>query len=168
MYISVNAPNEELYKKISRPVYEDGWQRLNETLSMLKKLKTRTVIRFTQIKGMNDSEELLDQYSNLFESIQSDFIEIKAFMFIGYSRKRLKIENMPSHEEVLMFAKKLERKLKSFEIIDECEPSRIVLLKNKNSKLNNIIIFNEPKYDEVDEITPKWKIYTLLKKYRKY
>jgi len=168
LYVSVNAPNEELYKKIAHPVYEDGWQRLNKTLAMIKDLKTRSVIRFTMIKGLNDSKELLPQYSKLFESSQSDFIEVKAYMFVGYSRKRLKIENMPTHDEVVEFAKLLEEKLPSYKIVSEHRPSRIVLLKNKNSKINNIIIFNDDKkYEKVDKITSDWKIYTLLKKYRK-
>ncbi len=168
LYVSVNAPNEDLYKKIAHPVYEDGWQRLNKTLSILKDLKTRTVIRFTMIKGINDSKDLLNQYSTLFESTQSDFIEVKAYMFVGYSRERLKIENMPTHQEVMEFAKLLEKSLPSYRIISEHKPSRIVLLKNVSSKVPNIIIFNDDeKFDKVDSITPDWKIYTLLKKYRK-
>lgn len=167
LYISVNAPNEKLYKQIANPVYEDGWERLRETLSELKKLNTRTVIRFTLIKGMNDSLRLLNEYAELFESIQSDFLEIKAYMFVGYSQRRLSFDNMPLHEEVVRFAKKLEEKLTSYEIINEHKPSRIVLMKNKESRINNIIIFNDPKYEEINEITPEWRIYTLLKKYRK-
>ncbi len=168
LYVSVNAPNESLYKKIAHPVYPDGWNRLNETLSMLKELKTRTVIRLTMIKGMNDSDYLVKQYAELFERTQSDFIEVKAYMFVGYSRERLKIENMPMHSEVVEFARKLESEMPDYEIISEHKPSRIVLLKNKNSKVNNIIIFNDDeKYDRVDEIDGGWRIYTLLKKYRK-
>ncbi len=167
LYVSVNAPNEKLYKEIAHPIYKDGWRRLNETLSMLKGFRTRTVIRFTMIKGLNDSVRLLGQYSRLFESVQSDFLEVKAYMFVGYSRKRLKKKNMPTHEEVVEFAKKLEKKLKSYRIINEHAPSRIVLMKNKNSNIDNIIIFNDSRYDKVDKITPQWRIYTLLKKYRK-
>ena len=167
LYVSVNAPNEELYKKIANPVYSDGWERLNKTLEMLKNLKTRTVIRFTLIKGLNDSENLLKEYAGLFEKTQSDFIEIKAYMFLGFSRKRLKKENMPFHKDVIEFSEKLEKLLPSYEIINQHEPSRIVLLKNKNSKIDNLIIFNDLKYEKVDEITENWKIYTLLKKYRK-
>ncbi len=164
LYVSVNAGNEKLYKEIAHPVYEDGWERLNKTLGMIKNLGTRSVIRFTMIKGINDNA---DDIAPLLERTQSDFIEVKAYMFVGYSRKRLSIENMPTHDEVVRFANELAKKLPSYEIISEHRPSRIVLLKNKNSMVKNIIIFNDPKYDEVDEIDESWKIYTVLKKYRK-
>ncbi len=164
LYVSVNAGTEDLYKKIARPSVEDGWDRLNKTLENLKSFNTRSVIRFTLIKGLNDE---VSELAKLLERTQSDFIEVKAYMFVGYSRKRLTMENMPTHEEVVEFAKKLEAKMPSYEIISEHRPSRIVLLKNKNSNVKNLIIFNDPKYDEVDEIDEKWRIYTLLKKYRK-
>ena len=167
LYISVNAPNERLYRRIANPVLSDGWERLNKTLSELKKLNTRTVIRFTLIKKINDSLKLLNEYAELFESTQSDFLEIKAYMFVGYSQRRLSFDNMPLHEEVVEFAKKLEEQLPSYEIINQHKPSRIVLMKNNKSKVSNLIFFNDPKYEEVDEITSEWRIYTLLKKYRK-
>lgn len=166
LYISVNAPNKKLYEKIANPNYPDGWQRLQRSLSLLKKIKTRTIIRFTLIKGINDFDKLLEEYASLFESAQPDFIEIKAFMFLGYSRKRLQIENMPSHDEVFEFSKKLEPKLPSYETINASEPSRIVLLKNKNSEVDPLIIFNDSRYGKVDKVTGQWTLYNILKKYR--
>ena len=59
---------------------------------------------------------------------------IKAYMFIGYSRKRLAIENMPLHEEVEAFAEKINEHL-GYYLTGESKPSRVVLLsKKKNPK----------------------------------
>jgi len=167
LYVSVNAPNEKLYKEIARPANSDGWKRLKETLNLLKNLNTRTVLRFTQIKGLNDSENLLEEYAELFEETQSNFIEIKAYMFLGFSRQRLKKENMPFHKNVQAFAEKLNELLPSYEIINEHSPSRIVLFRNKNFKGEQLIFFNDPKYESIDKIDKNWKIYSILKKYRK-
>ena len=134
LYISVSAPNAELFREINKPAYADGWERLNRSLGMLGGLDTRTVIRFTVIKGMNDSEEFLPAYGKMFEGSGADFIEVKAYMFLGYSRKRLKEENMPSHEEVGELCKKLLSFLPSYEKIDESVESRIVLLGRKKPR----------------------------------
>ncbi len=134
LYLSVEAPNENLYKKIVRPKQRNSWKRFNEFIEIFSKLKCRTVLRFTLIKGLNDKEELLKEYAKLFERANPDFLEIKAYMFLGYSRKRLRKENMPFHKDVLEFSGKLLKYLKSFELIDEHEPSRIGLIKNKKSK----------------------------------
>jgi len=139
LYVSIDAPNEELFKKINHSLYKDGWNRLLRSLELLKDAKTRKVIRFTQIKGLNDNEKYLKEYRDLFRRMNTDFIEVKAYMFLGLSRKRLGMDNMPSHEEVKEFAKKLEAIMDEYEIIDEHEPSRIVLLRNKNSKYDEKI-----------------------------
>ena len=48
-------------------------------------------------------------------------------MWVGYSRQRLEIQNMPYHNEVKNFAKELA-KLTGYKIIDEKKESRVVLL----------------------------------------
>lgn len=139
LYVSLTASNEEDFKRINKPVYEDGWERLNRTLGMLKDLKCRTVIRFTLIKGLNDSQEQLEQFAKIFERTKSDFIEIKSYMHLGYSQKRLKIGNMPYHEDVKKASEELLGSMPSYKYEDEDEKSRIVLLKMKGSEVENII-----------------------------
>ena len=58
---------------------------------------------------------------------------------MGMSRKRLDAENMPEHEYVKELCEKLLEFLPDYMYEDEEEISRIVLLKNKNSKYKNII-----------------------------
>ena len=48
-------------------------------------------------------------------------------MWVGYSRERLEMQNMPYHNEVKKFAQKLA-KLTGYKIIDEKKESRVVLL----------------------------------------
>jgi tRNA wybutosine-synthesizing protein 1 len=140
LYLSLQAPNKTLYKKISCNVEKNGWKNYLTSLAMLKLLGTRTVIRLTLIKGLNDDEKTLKEFSELLEATSSDFVEIKSYMWLGLSRQRLKKENMPTHEEVKFFAKSLLELMPSYKFESEKIDSRIVLLKNKNSKYKTKII----------------------------
>lgn len=131
LYVSVEAPTEELYKKIDQPLNKDSWERINKTLKLLPKLNCRKVIRLTLIKGLNDSH--IKEWAGFIKQAGDVMLEIKAYMFLGGSRKRLKKENMPRHEEVLDFSKKLARELK-WKIIDEKKESRVALLMKEDFK----------------------------------
>ena len=139
LYVSLVASNEMLFKKINKPAYKDGWKRLNETLELLPKLNCRRVIRLTLIKGLNDSDELIDEFAELLEKSKTDFIEVKSYMHLGLSRQRLREENMPYHEDVKAWSEKLASKLGNYRIIDEDRQSRIVLFRRNDSKHCNII-----------------------------
>ncbi|MBR9690980.1 4-demethylwyosine synthase TYW1 [Candidatus Woesearchaeota archaeon] len=127
LYISVDAPNAELFNKIDRPLFEDGWDRLQKTLKIVKGLnnKTRTTLRFTLIKGMNMED--VEGWAKQIEISQPLFVEAKAYMFVGSSRQRLSIENMPRHKEVKEFAQQIAKET-GYKFIDEKENSRVVLL----------------------------------------
>ncbi|HOI19048.1 MAG TPA: 4-demethylwyosine synthase TYW1 [Candidatus Woesearchaeota archaeon] len=131
LYISIDAPNEELFKKIDVPKLKDGWQRLKKTLGILKNIKTRTVLRITLIKGINDVSP--KQYANLITLSDADFVEVKAYMFVGASRQRLSLSNMPRHPEVMEFAKEIT-KYCDYSVIDEKKESRVVLLGSNKKK----------------------------------
>ena len=133
LYISVDAPNEEFFKKIDKSLYKDGWQRLNKTLGVLKKLRkrTRTTLRLTMIKGINMVEP--EKYAELIEKAKPKFVEVKAYMFVGTSRQRMSLANMPFHEDIVDFAEAIEAN-SSYKFIDEKEESRVVLMMEKDSK----------------------------------
>lgn len=139
LYISLVAPNKELFLEINKSTYKDGWERLNQTLEAIASFNCRRVIRFTLIKGLNSDEKYLEEFANLIEKSKADFVEVKAYMFLGSSRKRLKIENMPYHKDVVEYSKKLFPHLPNYGIINEHAPSRIVLFKRKDSKFENKI-----------------------------
>ncbi len=127
LYVSVDAPNKELFRKIDCSVLPDAWERLMETLDALKPLKdkTRTTLRFTLLKGMNMADP--QGWADIIKRSEPLFIEVKAYMFVGSSRLRLSIDNMPRHEEVKEFSKKICEK-SGYRIIDEKEESRVILL----------------------------------------
>ena len=78
--------------------------------------------------------EKVDEFFGLIEKAEPDFIEVKSYMFIGASRDRMKKENMPLHEDVVEFCKKLEKKLENYEIVSEQISSRVVMLAHKKFK----------------------------------
>ena len=132
LYISLDAPNKKLMKKIGAPLFEDYWERFNSSLEYLSKKKQRTCLRMTLVKGITMIEP--ENYAKLIKKSNADFVEVKAYMFIGESRKRLKEENMPSHIEIKKFAKELKEFLPEYELVSEHKPSRIVLLAKKKFK----------------------------------
>ncbi|MEM2878370.1 MAG: 4-demethylwyosine synthase TYW1 [Candidatus Hadarchaeales archaeon] len=133
LYVSVVAPDEDTYMRVCNPVDGHGWEKLIESLSILSEASCRRAIRLTMARGVNMKEP--EKYARLIELSGADFVEVKAYMFVGFSRKRLEIQNMPSHAEIKDFASKLSR-LTGYSLVHECEPSRAVLLKkNKNEKV---------------------------------
>lgn len=132
LYISLNTPNKKMYDEWHKSRLKDAWQRFNESLEIIKNLDTRRVVRMTLVKDMNICCE--KEYSELIKRANPDFVEVKAFMSVGSSRKRLGYEKMPSHAEVKEFAEKLANELKGYKILDEKKESRVVLIgKSKDS-----------------------------------
>lgn len=136
LYISLDAPNSTLLKEVDVPLFGDYWERLNKSLEYMSKKNYRTCIRLTIIKGVNDVEP--ENYASLILKGNPDFIEVKAYMFVGASRLRLKKENMPWHEEVVEFSKRLLEFLPDYEIVSEHIPSRVVMLAKKKFKVDGI------------------------------
>ena len=125
LYVSVDAPNKKIYSKIDRPGFKDAWERLNKTLEVVSDMSCRRVLRLTLVKGLNMVDE--EGYANLIKKAKPDFVEAKAYMWVGSSRQRLTIENMPRHHEIKEFAEKIA-KTANLKILDEKEESRVVLL----------------------------------------
>ena len=128
LYISVNAPNEELYKKIHRSSKKDAWNLLNKSLEIMAKLKgkTRTVFRMNLILDLNMID--LENYAKLIIKANPLFIELKAFMSVGFARERIPYEKMPLHKDMVDFSKKLLNFLPEYKMLDEKKESRVVLL----------------------------------------
>ncbi|MFH1316207.1 MAG: 4-demethylwyosine synthase TYW1 [Candidatus Woesearchaeota archaeon] len=136
LYVSVDAPTKELMKKIDKPLFSDYWKRLEKSLGYLADKKSRTCIRLTMIKGMNMDN--IPEYVKLIKKGDPDFVEAKGYMFVGSSRQRLEKENMPFHEDVVDFSRKMEKELEDYEIVGEHILSRAVLLAKKKYKKKGI------------------------------
>lgn len=131
LYVSIDAPNKELFFKIDRCSVKNGWERLLKTLDLFRNIKnkTRTSVRITLIKGMNMVEP--ENYATLIKKSDALFVEIKAYMYVGSSRDRLTVKHMPKHFEVKEFAEQI-CKYSGYNIIDEQAASRVVLLMKKD------------------------------------
>lgn len=125
LYLSLDAPDEKTYKSLCRPQIEGAWDLLNTSLEYMSSLDCRRVIRITAVNGENMFD--FESYAKLIDKADPDFVEIKAYMFVGYSRQRLELDNMPMFAEVKEFAKSIGE-LCGREIINESTDSRVVLL----------------------------------------
>jgi tRNA wybutosine-synthesizing protein 1 len=125
LYISVCAPDKETYKQICRPQIPKAWERLNETLELLPSFNCPTVIRITSVRSLNMKSA--EAYAKLVEKANPTYVEPKAYMHVGFSRLRLGYENMPSHMEICVFARRLAKET-GYNIIDESKESRVVLM----------------------------------------
>jgi len=125
LYVSLCAPNEEVYRRVCRPQFPAAWAKLNETLELLKSFRCPTAIRMTMVKDHNMDQ--IDGYAKLVEKAQPTYIEAKAYMHIGFSNLRLGFDRMPMHDEVKKFAAQLAEKT-GYRVINEAPESRVVLL----------------------------------------
>jgi len=105
LYVTVAAPTEDIYKKLCAPSIRHGWSQLLKTLCLLPSLDTRTVIRHTLVKGWNISH--IRDYARLDKIAKPMFIEPKAYVFVGSSRLRMSLANMPSFDEIHGFSREL-------------------------------------------------------------
>ena len=131
LYMSLDAPDLETYLKVCQPKSAALWEKINESLSLMKQKNSRTVIRTTLVKGENMFKP--EAYAELIKKASPDFVEIKAYMHLGFSRLRLDRSSMPTHAEVLEFSQELAKYLE-YEIADESEISRVVLLSKDGKK----------------------------------
>jgi tRNA wybutosine-synthesizing protein 1 len=132
LYISLNAPDKEAYGKVCRPL-GDTWENIKQSLEVMKDSEARTAVRITLTRGVNMSAP--EGYARLIEAAEPDYVELKAYMHLGFSRMRLSRDNMPSHQEVLEFSKEVALTL-GYHIVDESEASRVVLLSKDGAKRN--------------------------------
>ncbi|MBU4245502.1 MAG: 4-demethylwyosine synthase TYW1 [Nanoarchaeota archaeon] len=128
LYLSLDAPTKEIYKKVDIPQFADFWERFEETITLMPSFSCKKAVRLTLVKGRNDSHA--KEYAELIMRADADFVEIKAYMWIGFSRMRLPIEAMPLFAEVQKFAEELNAHL-GYLYKDEDARSRVILLTKK-------------------------------------
>src|SRR5208337_1774105 len=121
-YVSLDAPDAETYAAVCRPL-GDTWERIRESLSLLG--SRRSAIRVTLVRGLNDFAP--EKYAAMLQDSGTAFVEIKGYMYLGYSRNRLKRENMPDHQHVRAFAERIAAAC-DYRFRDENTLSRVVCL----------------------------------------
>jgi tRNA wybutosine-synthesizing protein 1 len=125
LYVSVTAPNAEVFRRLTLPAHEDAWERLLESLDIIAGLPTRRVVRHTLVRGWNLG--WIDQYAALDARARPDFIEPKGYVYMGRSRQRLSRDHAPEHPEIVGFARALARRA-GYDLLDESPGSKVVLL----------------------------------------
>ena len=130
LYVTLHAPNKEVFEKECCPIISDGWENLMTALALLKKFECNTVIRLTLSKATNMTSP--EQYAKLIESAQPKFVEVKGYMAVGGARVKMGLKAMPFFKEIVAFAKAIEQH-SSYRIINEKINSNVILLtKEKN------------------------------------
>ena len=141
LYLSIDAPNKELLKKIDRPLFDDYWEKMLESLKILKTRDYRTCIRLTLIKDENMLD--LKGYADLINLGEPDFIELKSYVWVGESQKQYQVQNMPRMNEMETFSEELLKFLPNYEYIISHIPSRAILLAKKSLNKNVWIDFSK-------------------------
>ena len=130
LYLSLNAPDEELYRRVCRPA-ADLWPRIMESLEIIKEHRCRSVMRLTLVRGLNMVRS--EDYARLIARAEPDYVEVKAYMHLGRSRDRLTREDMPQHYGIMEFARTLGEAL-GYELEADVPLSRVALLSSGRVK----------------------------------
>jgi tRNA wybutosine-synthesizing protein 1 len=124
MYVSLDAPDRETYTAVCRPLGH-YWENVQQSLRHLS--SRRSAVRITLVKGLNDFAP--EKYAAILQKAGASFVEIKGYMYLGYSRNRLARKNMPEHADVRAFAEKVATAC-DYQIKDENKLSRVVVLEH--------------------------------------
>ncbi|MHA1490856.1 MAG: radical SAM protein [Promethearchaeota archaeon] len=148
LYITLPAPNEQLYKKICRPMIKNGWTKIMDTINLIESLSSRTLVRLTAVKDLNINENLLNEYFKIIEKANPNFFEIKGFTLQAKAlliNERLKSNKplqdyFPEYDFLEKIALKFEE-ISNFPLIYKNKASRDFLFavnwdKGKDPKLN--------------------------------
>lgn len=128
LYVSVDAPNKQIFDDVCRPKWNSGaWNQFEKTIDLLPSLDTRIVCRHTMMKGVNMSSNHIKEFAALDNRADPDFIEAKGYVYVGHSRENLSMENMPSHDDILSFSNELAPQVNR-EVLSESRPSRVALI----------------------------------------
>jgi len=121
-YVSLDAPDRETYHAVCRPL-ADSWECIRESISGLG--RCRSAVRITLVRDLNDFSPGL--YAAILQDSGARFVEVKGYMYLGYSRNRLQRTNMPEHDAVRSFAEKIAAAC-DYTVRDENRLSRVVVL----------------------------------------
>ncbi len=129
LYVSLNSPDEEHFYAVCRPRTR-RFEHLFESLRVLADHPSRTAIRITLANDVNAFGE--PGYAKLIELAEPDYIEVKSYMHLGFSRKRLPRTAMMSYEGVMSFAHDIAERT-GYAVAAGSPVSRVVVLSKSGS-----------------------------------
>jgi len=134
LYMSLDAPNHETYLAACNPA-GDLWGQVENSLEVLRsRPEQRRALRITLVKGLNMADPA--GYAQQIKKAMPDYVEVKAYMHLGYSRLRLTRDAMPKHAEVMEFARDIAE-ASNYTVAMDVELSRVVLL-SKDGPVNRL------------------------------
>lgn len=128
LYVSIQAPNRELYEKITRPKTLEAWNNFQQFLEVFSGLPTRRVFRLTLLRGVNMTDA--SGYAELIRKGKPHYVEVKGFVFVGGARgeeRHLSYEQMPGRDEIAKFADEIAG-ASGYRVVDYHESSKVALL----------------------------------------
>jgi tRNA wybutosine-synthesizing protein 1 len=129
LYVSVQAPNAEVYAKTVRPKSSGStWGNFLRFLELFASSDTRRTFRLTLVRGLNLTDA--EGYARLIKIGKPHYVEVKGFVFVGGSRnpkRGLVFDQMPKKEEIIAFAKSIAKEA-GYLFVDYHESSNVALL----------------------------------------
>ncbi|MCC6003525.1 MAG: 4-demethylwyosine synthase TYW1 [Thermofilum sp.] len=155
LYLSLYAPNKEVFQVTAEPKLPNAWENVLESLELLDSFKeSRTVIRLTMVKGLNMVEP--EAYSALVKKSNPMFVELKGYTWVGESQKRLPITAMPTLEEMEKFAEKIQE-CTGYRIKVKDSKSRVVMLVRDEDAWERNLKMVEEWRQRVSKADESWK-----------
>jgi tRNA wybutosine-synthesizing protein 1 len=111
LYVSVDAPTPEILISIDRPLFNDAWDRLKQSLSLLKEKGQQTVARLTVVnKGFNLDD--VEGSAKLIALSHVSLVKVKGVTFCRKSNvSNLNMSNTPWHHNVFALTQNLQKEL---------------------------------------------------------
>lgn len=145
LYVSVQAPNRELYGKTVRPKNAGAtWDNFLKFVEAFSKLRTRRAFRLTLVRGLNMTDA--GGYARLIKLGKPHYVEVKGFVFVGGARdpkRGLEFDQMPKKDEIIEFAKAIAAE-SGYLFADYHKSSNVALLcADENEYARRIIEFRK-------------------------
>ena len=144
LYVSVQAPNKEVYDKVTRPKTLSGWDSFMKFLDVFKTLETRRVFRLTLIRDVNMVD--VKGFAELIKKGDPHYVEVKGFVYVGGARNEsrdLSYQQMPGKKDIMSFAEQMAKE-SGYMLADYHESSNIALLcRDENAYRERIIRFEK-------------------------
>ena len=163
LYVSVDAPTKDSLIAIDRPLFNDAWERLKESLSCLKDKGQRTVARLTVVKGWNTDE--ISGYAELIALGHVSLVEMKGVTYCGKSdASNLNMTNSPFHHEVVELAKNLKQELEKLRKEDKSIPQYDLACEHVHSC--SVLLARVDQFSYFSDGKRKWKTWVDYDKFQ--
>jgi tRNA wybutosine-synthesizing protein 1 len=129
LYLSLNSPDEKRFYAICRP-RTHRYKNLLNSLRVLSDHPCRTALRITLANNVNAFGGA--GYAKLVKLAEPDYVEVKSYMHIGNSRKRLPRTAMMSYEGIVAFSHEIAGRT-GYAIAAGSPESRVIVLSESGS-----------------------------------